>query len=150
MTTQDIEDPFAGANPDDDEFATPVRNFLSIEDLDGRLVIAFPHSIDTLTSPKNGKDYQRIIADVVVVDGKTTDKLPKLPHLATDMHLSATGVVASLRAMVGKGRPVLGRVDSRPSSFNKNVPAYGLADPTDADKAAARPALAQYRAGQFA
>lgn len=151
MTAEQIADPFAqGATVDDDEFATPVREFLGIEDLDGRLVIVFPESIGTLVSLKSGKEYDRIIADVVIVDGPVTSKIPSLPHLAAGMHLSATGVVSATRAYVGKGKPVLGRVDSRPSSFNKNVPAYGIADPTDQDKRTARPALAQYRAGQFA
>jgi len=149
MTNQ-IEDPFAGADEDED-FASPDKNFLGVDDLDGRLVIIFPHAIAEVASTKpGGKPYDRVTADVVVVDGAPTDKLTSLPHLATDMYLSASALVGAVRKHVGKGKPVLGRVDSRPSSYNKQVKAYGLADPTDADKAAARPALAKYRAGQFA
>lgn len=151
MTEQNIPDPFAGADPDEDEFATPDRNFLAVDDLDGRLVIIFPHSIAEVASTKpNGKPYDRVTADVVVVDGTVTDKLDQVPFLAENMYLSAGSLVGAVRKHVGKGKPVLGRVDSRPSSYNKQVKAYGLADPTDADKKAASPALAKYRAGQFA
>lgn len=151
MTTQEqIADPFAaGAAVEDEDFAKPARDYLEIADLDGRLLIVFPETIGELVSEKNGKPYDRIIGDVVIVDGPLTDKIPALPHLAPAMHLSASGVVAVLRAHVGKGKPVLGRVDSRPSKFNKLIPAYGLADPEDKDKTAATPALRKYRAGGF-
>lgn len=149
MTTNEIDDPFAGANADEDEFATPVREWLGIEDLDGRLVIVFPEKSTTKVSRTNGQEYEVVIGDVVIVDGPVTDKIPALPHLAPAMHLSSSGVVAGLRANVGKGKPVLGRIDSRPSTYNKKVMAYGMADPEGADKREALPALRKYRAGGF-
>ena len=149
MTDQIVdEDPFAGV---DEDFDNPDRDFLEIDDLDGRLVIVFPlsSSLEKSTKP-NGKDFTRVVADVVIVDGPTTAKIPHLPFLAKDFYLSAGAVVGAVKSKVGTGRPVLGRVDSRPSSYNKQVKAYGLADAEDKDKDKARPALAKYRAGQFA
>ena len=122
-----------------DPFATPSKEFVSIDHLDGRLVVVFPEEIRSRTG-SNGKDYDYVIADVLVFDGPTTDLIPSLPHKVEQMHLSATAVVGALRAHVKTHRPVIGRIDSRPSTKNRNVKAYGMAEPTQADKDTARAA----------
>lgn len=149
MTDTTIADPFATGPDEADEFDTPQTEFVEIADLDGRLVLVLPHRLEQATSRTNGDKYDRIVADVIVLDGPTTEKITEVPGTVKDMFLSSTGVVSRTRRNVGSGRPVLGRVDSRPSTANKRVLAYGLADPSDADKVLARPAWAAYKAAMF-
>lgn len=153
MTDTTIADPFAEtAAPatTDEEFAEPITEYVSLEDLDGRLVIVFPKKVTEGTSKNNGEKYDIAVSDVVIVDGPLTDKITELPMVVSDMHLSAKGVFSRIRAYAGQDKPVLGRIDSKPSSFNKRVLAYALLTPTDEDKVKARPALAAYRAAQYA
>lgn len=144
--TDTMTDPFASTS--EDPFATPSAEFVEVADLDGRLVICFPKRIEQATGKSDGKPYDKVIADVVIVDGATTDKITETPFTVEEMHFSAKMIVGQLRTFVGKGRPVLGRVNSKPSSFNKSVRAYGLGEPTQADKAKALPALRAYEAAQ--
>ncbi len=146
----DIEDPFAGASPDDDEFATPGSGFVDIHELKDRLCIFVPLRTETETSKQNGKPYTRIVADVIVLDGPTTELMPELPHLIEEFFVSSKLMVGQMRRLVGKGRPMLGRVNGKPSSYNKQVLAYGIGDPEESDKVLASPAWHKYRAGQFA
>jgi hypothetical protein len=143
----DTTDPFAtGTTSEDDPFATPTTEFVEIADLDGRLIVVLPDRIEQANGKSDGKPYDKVIGDVIVVDGPTTDKITELPFVVEDMHLSSKMVVGQLRPKVGKGVPVLARVNSKPSSFNRQVKAYGLGDPTDADRGKALPAYRQYMA----
>lgn len=144
----DTADPFATSATSEDPFATPSTEFVEVADLDGRLLVIFPHRVEQAVGKSDGKPYDKIIADVIVVDGPTTDKITEVPFVVEDMHFSAKMIVGQLRPYVGKNRPVLGRVNSKPSSFNKQVKAYGLGDPEQADKAKALPALREYEANK--
>ena len=146
---QDIDDPFAGADETGDEFATPSSGFVDIHELKDRLCIFVPLRAEAGTSKQDGKDYTRIVADVIVLDGEPTDLMPSIPHLVPEFFVSSKMMVGQLRRLVGKGKPMLGRVNGKPSTFNKQVLAYAIGDPEDADKATAYAAWAKYRAGQF-
>jgi len=144
----DFDDPFAGAD-ESDEFATPGTGFVDIHELKDRLCIFVPLRAEIGTSKQDGKDYTRIVTDVIVLDGEPTDLMPSIPHLVPEFFVSSKLMVGQLRRLVGKGKPMLGRINGKPSSFNKQVLAYGIGDPEESDKAAAMPAWAKYRAGQF-
>jgi len=146
--TDTMTDPFATANTSDDPFATPTADFTVIDDLDGRLVAIVGLRMEKGRGKSDGKEYDKVIADVIVIDGPTTDKIPSLPHTVSEMHLSAGMVVGQIRQYVGKGTPVLARVNSKPSSFNRSVKAFGLSDPTDQDKGKALPAYRAYVAAK--
>lgn len=126
-----------------DLFDAATTTYVEIGDVDGRLICVFGHRI-AQANGKNGDPYDYVEADVLVLDGPVTEKIDQVPTLIEGMRLSAAKVVDQLRTAVRKGRPVLGRVNSKPSQFNKHVPAYGLAEPTDADKALARPVVADH------
>lgn len=156
MTTTDMPadpfaqpgDPFDPGEFDESAFADP-GGYVEIHDLDGRLLVIFPKRIVTAKSRQNGEQYEKVIADVLVIDGPTTDKMPQIPATLLDQHISAGSVKMAIQGMIGKGKPVLGRVNSQPSQYNRQVKAYGLSDPTDQDKRAAWPALQRYKAEQF-
>lgn len=126
MTTS----PFATTSPATDstlEFDDPTTEFVTIDDLDGRTICVFAKESQIAESTKpGGKPYPKVIADVIVLDGPVTDKIAELPMLVPDMHLSATAVVASVKPGVRTKRPIMGKVDSRPSQYNRQVKAYGL------------------------
>jgi len=146
--TDTMTDPFATTNTSDDPFATPTTDFTVIDDLDGRLVAIVGLRMAVGVSKQSGKEYDKVIADVIVIDGPTTDKIPSLPYTISEMHLMAGMVVGQIRQYVGKGTPVLGRVNSKPSSYNRSVKAFGLGDPTDQDKGKALPAYRAYVAAK--
>lgn len=144
--TDTMTDPFASTT--DDPFATPSTEFVTIDDVDGRLIVAIPLRMEQKAGKSDGKPYDVIVADVIVVDGPTTDKIPAVPFTIPEMHLSAGMVVGQLRQYVGKGRPVLGRVNSKPSRINKALKAYALSDPDQADKGKALPVYRAYQSEQ--
>jgi len=138
MTTSDIEDPFAGAD-EADEFDTPQTEYVTIHELKDRLCVINPKRVETGKGKQDQEPYDFIVADVIIVDGPTTDLITSLPFVAENMHINAKAIVSQLKDRAGKNRPFLCRVDAAPSSFNKQVMAYGVKkhEITDADKAAA-------------
>ena len=108
------------------DFEDPTTEFVTIEDIDGRTVAVFGKEIRRDKGKSDGKEYDKVIADVIVLDGPVTDKITEVPMLIPDMHLSAGAVVGAVRGTVRTGKPVMGKVDSRPSQYNKKVMAYGL------------------------
>ena len=77
-------------------------------------------------------------------DGNQSDDLvPAVTGdpIRLDLRHSTTGLVARLKPRVGtpKGnRPLVGRINTQASSRNKNVAAFSLAEPTEADMVEAR------------
>ena len=87
--------------------------FFKMEDLIGRNVIIVPKSIETKqgTFERDGKppsSYESITADLIVLDGRKTEKIPELPRIERDFWVTGYNVVAELRQFVGKGQPVIG------------------------------------------
>jgi hypothetical protein len=140
--------------PADDDFDDPQTEFLSVDDLDGRAVLVYPKSVqDNLPSNRaGGKPYSMVIADVVVLDGPVADRIPTVPFIARDMHISNAPIVPRIRQNVGVDKPIIGRIDSRPSSQNAKLPVYGLAklDPADPVREVAVKARDMYRAERAA
>jgi hypothetical protein len=126
----------ATQDPFEDEFDNATSEYITTDELDGRLVLIWSTGIRTGLQGASGL-YDATEAKYVILDGETTEKIDVVPKLVDDGLFSAGAIHSKLKNRVN-GRPVLGRVDSRPSQRNKNVKAYGLADPTDADKAIAR------------
>jgi len=147
MTTQEIEDPFAGANDLEDEFETAKTEYVRLEDLDGRLCV-----FDALRmGEKTGTDgpYPFITANVIVVDGPEAEIAGvKVPGVVEGLHVIASGVIPQLEPYVGKHKPFLARLDSVPSNRNRKIKVMGVKkhEVTDADKAAARGPWRAYRA----
>lgn len=143
--TDEIEDPFAGAE-DTDEFATATTEWLRLEDLDERLCVFRVRKVGT----KKGDDgpYPYVEADVIVIDGPPLDLLPTVPGVVSGMHINATGVVGQLEPYAGKLVPFIARLDSVPSKRNKNIKVMGVRkhEVTAADKAAALPEWRKYKA----
>jgi hypothetical protein len=147
--TSEIEDPFAGAD-ETDEFDTPQMEFVTIHDLKDRLSVINAKRVETGKGKQDNEPYEFIVADVVIIDGDVTDLIDRLPFVAVNMHITAKALVGQLKDRVGKNKPFLCRIDAAPSSFNRQVMAYGVRkhEITDADKAAALPAWRKYAQDQ--
>lgn len=148
--------PFAQTtNPTDTEdmFADPEakssEDFVTVDDLDGRLICVYPKECRREKSTKSdGKDYDKIVADVIVLDGPVTEKIGSVPLFVPDMHFNAWAVTSRIKGNVGTGKPVLGRIDSRPSKVDRRIPAYGIQPATAQEKVAAAPIVRSVIAAQ--
>lgn len=131
-----------------DPFNDPQSEFITAKDFVGRLLLVTPTGVETgivSTMPgAEGKTYDRVIADVVVLDGAVTDKFDTIPCRIEAQLLSGAALVPQLtkRTSAGPvpGKMTLGRVTTRKGKFPQ--PAVVLAEPTDADKNIARQYLA--------
>jgi len=134
----------AATEPFEDEFDDAKSAYITMDDLDGRLALIWPTGIRENMPGANGKPYDAVEAQYVILDGDTAELIPAIPCKVDDGLFSAGAVVNKLKPRVKakNPRPLLGRFDSRPSQQNKKVLAYGIAEPTDEDKAVARQYLA--------
>ena len=148
--TEDMGDPFAGANEDEDEdeFGTATNEWLTLDQLDERLVIFDVLKIGT----KKGADgdYEYAECNVIVLDGDPIEPfISTIPGTSMNLHVSATGVVGQLKDWHRKnpGKPFLARLDSVPSRRNKAIKVMGVRkhEITDADKAMARGPWSKYK-----
>lgn len=147
MSVTDYEDPFAGADADNDEFETAKTEYLGLGDLTDHLVVIDVLSIGT----KQGDgEYEYAECNVVVVDGPTLELLPRVPAVVERMHISASGVVPQIKHLAGSGKPFLCRPDFVINKRKQKVVGVRKNEVTDADKAKALPVWRKYRAGQFA
>ena len=86
--------------------------FFKMEDLIGRNVIIVPKSIEWKQGDRD--KYESITADVIVLDGRRTEKIPALPHVERNKFLGGWALVAELRKYVPgsgdkeAGKPVIG------------------------------------------
>lgn len=142
----DIEDPFAGVDEDEDEFATAQTEWLRLEDLDERLVIFDVIKMGTKKGTDGPYDYAE--CNVVVLDGTPIEPfVPTIPGTYQGLHVIAGGVVPQLKPYAGTGKPFLARLDSVPSNRNKKIKVMGVRkhEITPADKAAALPVWRKYK-----
>ncbi len=125
-----------------DPFDEPTTDFTTLDDLLDRLVLVVPQSISEHESKQQaGKTYERITADVIVLDGPVTDKVDEVPGTLTDMFISGKFLVGQLRGALKKPNGmVLGRLTQ--SKAHRN--AWQLTAATEADKELARPAAKKY------
>lgn len=143
--------------PAEDEFYDDATSaFPSIEHLApsvppnfgaGRLVAIWAKENGTAKSSTNNKDYGFTETITLVLDdGPDGDQVNELVPAAPqrlDLRHSTTGLYSRLRLRAegvnAKGvplrfRPMIGRINTQASRNNKNVPAYSIAEPTDADR----------------
>lgn len=137
-----MTDPFDQAQ---NEFTTP-------DDLgEGRLVLAYAKSLGT--APGNNGPYDYVIADIIpldgnVVPGKIDQVGPKAP--AIEMRLSGTMMVNALKVQLKNrpdgqpSRPVLARMNGRPSSQNKRITVWAFGPFREEDRPIAAAAHNDY------
>lgn len=145
-------DPFAspGGQPDGDPFAAPeaiASEFPKIDAMRGRLVMVRPHKLEEgLKSAEFDNLYDRMTSDVYVIDGgpvKNEAGQPFEGTVFTAMYISQSRLIQQVAPKIGTGVMALGRLDTyKPGQPAKKGNPWGLADPTEADKAAARAYIA--------
>jgi hypothetical protein len=151
MNVGSFEDEFGGADP---------KGYVETEVIDGRAVILFANERRTMKSKTDaGGTYEAVFADVIVLDGKLDpdNGIDAIPAVIENMMFRGQ-IVGATRSKVGKLKPTLGRINSRPSSFNKRIPVYGIAELTAQEKSqigdlavkAKRDYLAARQADEFA
>ncbi|MFC5996928.1 hypothetical protein ACFQE5_22210 [Pseudonocardia hispaniensis] len=108
---------------------------ISWEEINGRLLLITPHSVETGIKTSYG-DTDAVRADVVVLDG------PDAPDEYADTLIFPRVLQGQVRKNAGTGRMNLGRLGQGNKKPGQSPP-WMLGDPTDADKAIARNYLAQ-------
>lgn len=114
-----------------DPFVDPQSDFVKAMDLVGRLCIIKPTGVehDIPSKDPNGKPYNRVIADVHVLDGPVTDKFDTIPCVFPDLLLSGAALVPQLTkrnpaAGEGKLKPgglIVGRMATQKGQFNRDM-----------------------------
>jgi hypothetical protein len=138
----------------DDPFSTARSTFVGLGDLEGRAVLVVPKELQTgipSNRPGSSGTYDRVIADVIVLDGEPDDELglTEFPETIEEVFISGSVVVPQLRPSVKSHRPVIGIVTKQKSRVKGNNDAVALdGDVTDAQKALARKAYAAYQEAQ--
>lgn len=118
--------------PNGDPFDNPGGDLFNWESHEGRLLLITPHSIERDVQTVHGAtDATR--ADIVVLPE------PGRPDTTTvrDTLIFPRAIRGQIRGHVGTGRMTLGRLGKGTAQRGQSPP-WQLADPTDADKHAAR------------
>lgn len=102
-----------------------------ITDFEGALLLVKPTSKEEAISTAFGP-ADAIVADVVVLDGKDAAAEPY-----TDVYIFQKALQGQLKAKVGTGRFVLGRLGRGTAKAGQSAP-WLLQDPTEDDKKTAR------------
>lgn len=136
-----------------DPFVTARSTFVGLGDLEGRAVLVVPTDIQTgIPSTRQGApDYDRIIADVIVLDGDPDDEigLDEVPTTVEGMFISGSVVVPQLRPSLKSHRPVLGVVEKQKARTKGNNDAVRLGDDiSEAQRVLARQAWKVYKESQ--
>lgn len=144
---------------EDDFYDDATSAFPSVDDLapqngmgDGRLVAIWAKSNGEAKSSTNGKMYGYTeTVTLVLDDGPTgqdyTELIASTSHgiepVRVDLRHSTTGIHSRLKPRIEgrnkagvslKWRPMIGRVNTQPSTANKKVPAFSISEPTDSDR----------------
>lgn len=137
------------ANPavEPDPFNNATTEFVRLDDLVGRAILVIPKELTERVSTlpgSNGKTYESVTADVIVLDGPITEKIPSIPSTHESVFFSGQVVVGQLKPKVATNGMVLGRMAQQPSKTKGFGDAWVLQPPVDADKVLARPAARAY------
>jgi hypothetical protein len=139
----------AEANPfDDDEplFDTQRDTFPNVEWVIGRLLLIWPTEFMAEgILGDSGNRFYPMVCRIAVLDGETTDNLPKIPMEIEPFRFNAESIARDLKHLLGKNRPKLARIAEKPSKKNKSVMARFLAAPDDADIALATKYMKSHR-----
>jgi hypothetical protein len=141
--------------PVSDPFATAKTEFTGLGDYEGRTVIIVPQELQKnipSTRPNAQRPtYDRVVGDVIVVDGKPDDDLglETIPTTIEGMYISGASVVPQLRGFVKSHKPVLGVVVKKVITKGNNPAVLLDGDAvTDAARKAAAAAFAAYQEEQ--
>lgn len=132
-----------------DPFSDARSGFVKLDDMLGRLLLIVPKSIEMRASTlagNQGKQYESITADVIILDGAITDMIDEIPFTLDDTFVAGGVLVPQLKPKIRTGGMVLGRLGEQPSKTNPKVMAWVLREPTEEDKVLARPAASAYLA----
>jgi hypothetical protein len=130
-----------------DPFSDARSGFVKLEDMLGRLLLIIPQSIEERASTlpgSQGKTYESITADVIILDGPVTELIEEIPATIEGTFISGSVIVGQLKPKVKTHGMVLGRLGQQKARTKGFGDAWVLNPPTDADKAVARPAAAAY------
>lgn len=143
-----------------DPFSEATSSFVTLEDFvdaqgNGRLLLISPIKVEVRESTlpgSQGKTYESITADAVVLDGPITEKITEVPFKVDGMFLSGAVIVSQLKPKLpnpnngNKPGLVLGRAGKQPARTKGFGPAWVLNGNgykvTDRDKDMARAYLA--------
>jgi len=112
-----------------DEFEIEIEDAQSdlvrVADIDGRNVVIFPEKIDK-DKGDDGKPYNYLQADVIVLDGPVTELMDTIPFVVTSMRLTSGPLVRNGERVMkkGKDKPFAGRINSQKGKFGNK--AYGI------------------------
>lgn len=132
-----------------DPFSDARSGFVKLDDLEGRLILVVPQAIQERASTlpgQQGKTYEQITGDVIVLDGPVTDMIEEVPMTLEGIAISGQVITAQLKPKVKTNGMVLGRLGKQPSQTKGFGPAWVLNAPEEADKVIARPAATAYLA----
>lgn len=133
----------------DDPFTSARSGFLSLEDLEGCLLLVVAHGYEMMPSNRRDQDpYPLYKCTVVVLDGTPGEAVEhngSFPFTLDEFGIFGSFVGPQIKPSIKNGKPVLGRVISFKNK--QGTTSYKLDEPTDADKTVARePAIAMMQA----
>lgn len=129
-----------------DQFDAPgALDSIKWADYEHRLVLITPHRVERDVPKMDGNGVRDVThGDVVVLDG------PGAPEVFRPTPIFPAYLQAHVRALVGTGRSVLGRVGRDPGRANKGQQApWVLGAPSETDKQIARDYLARQAGGRL-
>lgn len=132
-----------------DDFTIEIEDaqsdYVKIADIDGRNVVVFPEKIDKAKGD-NGEMYNYLKADVIVLDGPTTELMDTIPYVVTGMRLTSQPLVSNGERLLKKGpdKPFAGKINSQKGKFGNK--AYGITtwEPDDSIRALANTEAKKY------
>lgn len=136
-----------------DQFSDPQTEFVNAKNFVGRLALITPiatqEGVASTMKGQEGKTYDRVIADVVLLDGTPDERFgPGIPAVIEGQFLSGAALVPMLtrrtQSGLAPGKMTLGRFALRKGNFPQ--PAVVLDVATEADKVVARQYLASLAA----
>lgn len=134
-----------------DPFADASAAFVKPEHLVDRLLLVIPQSVESRPSTlpgSQGKMYESVTTDVIILDGEVTDLIDEVPMTVENIFFSGQVVVGQLKPKVKDHTMVLGRLGKQPSKTKGFGDAWVLNPPTEDDKKVARPAANDYLASR--
>ncbi len=122
----------------DDLFDDARTGWLKTEDLVGRLLLIKAIEIgerESTMAGSNGKMYEYVVGDMVILDGETTELIEAIPHREEAFQFAGARLVSTLKPKIRTGRMALGRFAQVP--VKGRAPAWELQPPNDKDRALA-------------
>ena len=117
--------------PETVEIEDAQSEFVRIADLDGRDIVVFPRTIGK-DKGDDGKPYDYLEADVIVLSGAPTDLMTEIPAVVSKMRFTSSPLVRNGERQIEKAgrlnltypKPFSGRVNSQKGKFGNK--AYGV------------------------